>query len=258
MSASAFPLIASIQKAVHRAWNDRRFIMSLMALPMMVMFLSALLITEFLHIDSLFAMAVLLLPADFLKAIFVVLYFRFLILGEVLNPEKDAHKQDKSRAITGGVLAIIVVKFLSVGLVGFMLMLSRYIQQEQTSPYASLAFLAMIAGMVFAVWATRFYFLYVPIATGQSIAGFFNRYPGMAGSVRIFALVLLCTFIAALPAFIIETIMTGLMNVTGSETAAAVINGANLMIKVFLELCGAALLTAATAFAVTYKGQPNG
>lgn len=251
-----FPLIESIAAGVKRAWSDRFFIMPMLGLPLLVVFASAFLMIHVLDLTSLFYISIVLLPSEFLKAIFVVLYFRYLVLGEVIKTEAEIDKQDKAQAITGGVVAIVLVNYLMVGVLQGMQMVNGLVQQQTAdSAYAAIVFLLMIAAMIGAFWLARFFFLYVPIALNQSVKAFFARYKGMGGSMRIFLLVFGCVFLAAVPALLLEVI--GRTALTGVENSGLqmIIKTLVLFFKVACEMVGLAILTAATAYAVTYRPQ---
>lgn len=251
-----FPIFESIHKGIRQTWDDRAFLLSMMVMPLVVMFASAFIIMNVYDPGSLLMTAVILLPSEFLKAVFIVLYIRFLMLGEVLRPQEDAEREDKARAITGGVLAVVTVNFLFVGALQGLMVLNTAIEQGVANAYAAPTFLLMVALMGGMVWSMRFLFLYVPIALNQPIKPFFADYAGFSGSLRIFVLILGCMILMIIPTLLTDTVIGSITSGMDQEsTPRAIINSIGLFLKVFIELCGAAILTAATAAAISHKGQ---
>ena len=249
-----FPVFDCIGRGLRQAWADRAFLLSMMVMPLVVMFASAFIIMNIYDPDSLLLTAVVLLPSEFLKAVFIVLYFRFLMLGEVLRPELDAGKEEKARAITGGVLAIVTVNFLFIGALQFLMTLNQMVEGGQASAYAAPIFLLLVGLMGAMIWAMRFLFLYVPIALNRPVKPFFDDYPGFSGSLRIVLLILGCMLLVAIPSFSVELVNRQLIaGMAEDALPTRMISSLSLAVKVFLEICGAAVLTAATAAAVSHS-----
>ena len=247
---SNFKIIDSISAGLLQTWRDRRFLAPLTVVPILVMMVTAVLARRVLEIEDMLLAAVIQLPAEFVRAMLMVIYVRFLLLGDAPVFKKPNEDQERSRQITAGVVAMTTINFLFMGA----LQALRYVvdQVEQGSAEQSMAvpyFLLFIGLSGLVIWAFRYYWLYVPAALGWDIKGFYAQLPGLSSSLKIMLLMMGC-FIMGGMAIIASEFFFSLITLGVGGEGNLILDLLRDLVLITISIWSYALVTAATAAAI--------
>ncbi len=124
-----FSIIDSIGVGAVQIWRDRRLLAPLTVIPILVMLVTALIARHILGIEDMLLVAVVQLPAEFVRAMLMVIYLRFLLLKELPVFLKGDEDRERGRQIVAGVVSLVTVSYLFMGVLNLVRSIIGQIEQ---------------------------------------------------------------------------------------------------------------------------------
>ncbi len=201
----------------------------------------------------------LLLPSYFIEALWVVIVIRMAMFGERFDRIAAGQGQideNVKRAIMGAALIYVLTKLITYFLSGTMMM-AREIEKSPMMPEPNGApFLSLIMIIVFMVWAFRFLWLYVPVATGMTVRRFLEIIRPFVSSIYLIALWMLCSIpISAILLGIAQLFLAVLPGVDGQGSMVYTVFLAPLRAAAELGIAGVTGVAMAHALRMMANGQ---
>jgi hypothetical protein len=191
-----FDVVKAAASGYQYVWMERKKILPLAVLPFFVKTGSFAAVALLGLEANILRQGLIFLPSFFMEAFIVVVVIRMSMFGE--RYDKIALGADKidngvKRAVLAGVLVYVLTKMVSYFLLGTAMMAKEIeknpaLPQPQGSPY-----MMSLLILVFAVWAVRFFWLYVPVAMGMTAGRFLNLIRPITSSLYLIALWLFCS-----------------------------------------------------------------
>ncbi len=257
-----FDVMEAAASGYRYMWQERKIILPLAAVPFFVKtgsFAAVLLLGVETNI---LRQGLLLLPAYFMEALWVVVVIRMAMFGERYDRVAAAQGQideHVKRAVMGAALIYVLTKLVSYLLSGIMMM-SREIEKSPMMPEPNGApFLTLIMIMVFMVWAFRFLWLYVPVATGMTVRRFLEIIRPFMTSIYLIALWVLCSIPVSMALLgIARLLLTAFPGVEGQGSMVYTVLLAPIRAAAELGIagvCGVAMAHALRTMAGTASGR---
>lgn len=201
----------------------------------------------------------LLLPAYFIEALWVVVVIRMAMFGERFDRVAAGQGQideNVKRAVMGAALVYVLTKLITYFLSGTMMM-AREIEKSPMMPEPNGApFLTLIMIMVFMVWAFRFLWLYVPVATGMTVRRFLEIIRPFMSSIYLIALWILCSIpVSAVLLGVARLLMAAFPGVDGQGSMVYTVLLAPLRAAAELGIAGVTGVAMAHALRTMAGGQ---
>jgi hypothetical protein len=239
-----FPVFESFVGGLRLVHAHRRLFFVLSFLPFIVTLVT--MVTLRLVGDSLdmFWLPVIQLPSSFVIGLQCALILRFVLLAEYPLQADSPEKAERNRAAIQSAVVYGAITYFITGAYAGLLRMRAFmtVNPEAAAPYVPL----IVAALVLLLWASRWFWLHVPIALGWSVSGFYERLGRWQGSLRIFGLFAVCSLtinvIAGFFRVLVAVISGGKPGGFVSAFDDAIVSGATVMLAV--------LFTAATSAAI--------
>ncbi len=259
---ASFDLIDAASKGYEFVW-DRRGYLSRLLIPVIFIKVVCLLCVFVLHAQDKFLLqGLILLPASFLEAVFIIGLVRFMVFAEPIyvwgSPvpldEKDQtcaklpiDAPDRKRFMQAGIAAYLLAKVLATGFAGALVDHAATLQNtppEDVVPmHPVLAPLLLVVLGSALLWIFRFGWFFIPATMGYPLRSFMQRVSGMRFSVHLILTYLICVLPIITVFAIILNIFSGIL----TEGSAAFIV-AESVLEAFTEMA----MLSIQAVAITY------
>ncbi len=177
------------------SWKNRREIIWLAALPLLVKLGSYAAIVLLGLENNLLRQGLVLLPAHLVEGFLVIQVIRMAMFGErPVGGFSPPSRPDEARrrAIMGGTVVYLLTKLVSSLLAGWA-MIAENVEDSPTMPEPNgSVFVTAVMILVFLIWAYRFFWLYVPVAMDIPVGEFLLRIKPFMSSVYMLGLSILC------------------------------------------------------------------
>ena len=181
-----FQFIEAAGKGYKFVWDERGFLIRLVALPLLIKIASFMLVVSLGLQDNLLRQGLILIPSYFMEGWVVAHAIRLAIFGEI-GPLHDVHNRNIIMATS---ILYALIK-LSSSLVAGMMMTGEDVKQSinasQIDANAGIVF-GVAFMLAFALWAFRFFWIYVPMAMGCPLHIFLKKIQGFGASFHMLGL----------------------------------------------------------------------
>lgn len=240
-------------------WQERKIVLPLAVVPFFVKMGSFAAVLLLGLEANILRQGLLLLPAYFMEALWVAVIIRMAMFGERYDRGAAAQgriDENVKRAVMGAALIYVLTKLVTYFLSGIMMM-SREIEKSPMMPEPNGApFLTLIMIVLFMVWAFRFLWLYVPVATGVPVRRFLEIIRPFVSSVYLIALWMLCSIpISAALLGAARLLMAAFPGVDGQGSMVYTVLLAPLRAAAELGIAGVTGVAMAHALRVMVGGQ---
>ena len=213
-----FPLVASFLGGLSLMVVHARFLVMLSFFPFGVTLLTMILLRVFRSYLSIFLIPVLQMPSSVVIGLQCALVLRFLLLQEMPVITEGQPRADRNRVIFHAAVIYATINYLVSGAYAGLLKLQAFYEQdmEAAAPYMPLGLLAMVG----IVWATRWFWLHIPVALEWPMQDFYARVGRWSGSLRIFVLFGICSLTVNFVASGFNLMVVSLFGESGGFSAA--------------------------------------
>ncbi len=220
---SKSPQYFDVFRALHRGglslWLNRRTLMPMTLVPIIVTFLTLMVIRANFtdgEMPSSFVMALMQIPSDFVTGIFCSLII-FIIMNAPKKGDKDApvvfslNIMERKDLLVAGAIAYVVFGYLAAGILGLMQMVFVPIQAaSQAEEAPNMIHIILFFGLVgFVLYAIRMILLPILIIGKIDVLHFYNGYKKLGFSLPIFVVKLATSISAGLFIFIVLGAFSG-------------------------------------------------
>lgn len=197
---SYFPIFKSLQRGGLSLWLNRRSLLPLTMLPILVTFVTLALMRVYAPEDvSHFTLALMQLPADFAIGLFCALIIAIIMSA----PKKDEKSgpmmfslnlNEKRRILVAGAMAHTIFSYLYLGsfaltdMVAEPLRIAADNQEAVRMDLTILVIVLLLAGL----YAVRFALLPVLVVGEMNIKGFYKKFKGFGFSFPVFFVKVVC------------------------------------------------------------------
>lgn len=255
-------VITSVDFGYRLIWRERRYLLRLAAVPLLVKVICLLVLSAFGWEQNYLRMGLVMLPSFFTEG-WMLAHITRLIFFDQRWPfrssgdrkQDEAFLLDRAYGVMLGTMFYVVIKFLLAGgvalLAAFQVMaqadLAAMSQQAAPAEPSFLAFLAAVSFLVVTAWGFRFVFLYVPAAAGMTSDIILRTRQGMLMSLQMMGIWLVSTV-----PFLLILGMVGSALFSGAPEAGvpAVLAGLWTVVQAMVSTAMAAVCTAAVAAAL--------
>lgn len=225
------PYLEAIFDALSLMYKHRKMLLYFSPAPLALSIATLVLSHMFLAEASFFTLAIVSLPADFMKAMLVIVFARYIVFGTL--PTSKNPDPEMMRQLSAGVLSYVTVNYLLMGgLATFMWLYSHSgatemetalnAQQEiDVNPEDMLnggAMFGMMAMLLLMIWSVRYTWLFIPASVGLSIRAFYSRLSGIIGSLKILMMWFLCYSLMELLRYLIIVICAAVTGTPDIQT----------------------------------------
>lgn len=251
MSEKTFDFIDAAGKGYQFVWNERE-VLTRLAVPVLLIKLAVLTGLYLFGLQEDFLRAgLVLLPSDFVDAVFVVLLIRFAVFNEppLWSSFTESKGTPRYRNMMAAVLIYVLLKLLAsmfAGLVIGDVMNAPEVSPESSSP---IMFVVAMLALAFSIWAFRLFLLYVPVAMEIGIKDFLHRVRGFGFSFVALATWLLC-FVPVITAIVLFSEVLSFVLPVGEGEGLTPYKFLLLIAQAGAEIISAALISSAVAFGI--------
>lgn len=201
--ASGFPVLLCLQEGLRLLATQGKPLIMMCVLPFAAIG-ATLAIAQLVPVEiSDIELAAMLIPATFLLGIAMALITRWLVTGEHPNALEHAPelRDDRNIHVRNSAIAGAAVSFLYTGFFALVLriMLPAMQAAESGAPLDPKVSLASFLALVIGISTARYLWLFVPVALGWDVRGFFRHVAGFGNAVRVFVLYGLCSILVSVP-----------------------------------------------------------
>lgn len=282
----SFDLVAATRAGYAYLWHERSFIVRLAAIPVFVKFICYAAILTLGLESNVLRQGLILFPAYLLEGYLVCTLLRMgVFTNEALIQPPGAksyeYYRQRGRDIQAGAIIYTLLKLFASFFIGAMSMLSAGRQTPSSAgsvdgaldsapasppvitieaPNGSFEqFFAGVLVFIFAIWAFRLVWLYVPVTLGYTMRDYMRKVKGASFSFHIFAVWVMCMLPAGLcvlflsdtfaavtghsaeaPSHLFRFVMVGVQAVF--ETAVVIISSIAIGVGVFTILSGRSIV----------------
>lgn len=267
-----FDLIDSAGYGYKRIYEDRDYVLRLMAAPILIKIICSLLILLIEPLqEGILRKGLVMLPAHIAEGWMIAQYMRTVFFNErwpmpIVLSEHDPrwpYMVIRAKAILASICFYVLIT-----MAGYVLTHFAYIMQdgmaekieaikaaEQAGGAArpSLGIISYIISfgvLAAAMWLFRLFWLYIPVAAGQNPLEFIKQLGGMMASIRMIGLYLVC--IAPLTLIVIMLLSSIYKPYINDDAAPFLIELIGILIRTPLE--AVMTMLTASAFAFAFKG----
>lgn len=259
-----FDLIDSASFGYKTVWQERKYLIRLAMVPVLIKLISTVVIFSLGYEDDYIKQGLISLPAAFAEGWLLAQFLRTLLMQErwpimVSDPITDSQMSAlllRARGIMASTILFALITFLAYGFKEIYLVFynmsggnlepdSAAAEQAAANPiYLIPAFLLIVAS----VWVFRYMWLYIPAAVLMPLGEFLKKIGGIMASIRMMGVFL----VSVMPCMILAVLV--------SNIVAAIVGGADsdigrfslVIVSVIFETLISVLTTAAMAYALRY------
>ena len=231
---ASFDIIDAAGYAYRLLWAERRYLMRLAFVPVMVQIACHSGVMIFGWGQDFIKQALIMLPSYFTEGWLLAHLTRLVFLDQrwPFRPTGDRSRdmamlQDRAQGIMSGTLFYVVTRFLMAGLLGGVYWFSKQVTPETGDDVPPAAALAAVGMLLFLVWAFRFLWLYIPASLNAPVKDFLIAIRGFSVSFYMMG----AWLIALIPLLMLDVfIMSLLLSLSGSLAAVP------LPLKIIMEI----------------------
>ncbi len=261
-----FDIVESVGHAYRFLWSERRYLMRIALVPILVK-LACDLTVELFNYDTVFIrQALVMLPSYFMDGWLLSHVVRFALFGQRWPFRAGGHNggnndvqlmQDRAQGLLTGTATYAATRFLSMGALTLVSKLVTPLAPAAghagaASDLKSGALLASILLIFGGVWAFRVLWLFIAAAANVSMMGFLKRISGFATSFYMIG----AWLIAFMPLLLASTLVTSVLILPfaapGAMSASPVAAAITLIVGVFADT----LIEIVTTFAMAAGVRP--
>ena len=255
-------VISSVDFGYRLIWRERRYLLRLAAVPLLVKVICLLILSGFGWEQNYLRMGLVMLPSFFTEG-WMLAHITRLVFFDQRWPfrssgdrkQDEAVLLDRAYGVMLGTMFYVVIKFLLAGVVALLAAfqvvaqadLAAMSQQAAPAEPSFLAFLAAVSFLVITAWGFRFMFLYIPAAIGMASDIILRTRQGMLMSLQMMGIWLVSTV-----PFILVLGIVGSVFLSGAPEAGApvALDAVWTMVQAAISTVMAAVCTAAIAAAL--------
>ena len=266
---ASFDVIEASGFAYRLLWGERRYLMRLALVPLLVQIVCHAGVAIFGWETQFIKQALMMLPSYFTDGWMLAHLTRLIFLDQrwPFRPTGDRTKdmamlQDRAQGIMGGTLFYVVIRFLMAGVLEGTYIVSQQTTPESAgaSPAAPFFALGALALLVFMVWGFRFLWLYIPAALNAPVRDFLAAIRGFGASFYMMG-AWLVSFVPLLMAYIFVTTflfsLAGVEAGAGPETLPLSLKITIEVLRALMDLTIRILSTAAIAYGIRAMMDPR-
>jgi hypothetical protein len=196
-----FHILDSTMEGHRLVLTHWRYILRLVAVPLVLKIICFSLATNLADDRDFILQALIMLPSYLADGWVCAHMLRLVYFNQTWphRPEGNADKdlavlQDKARGIMAGTVSFALVKFIMAGYLAITYTLLSAIEQYERDAVPTSLFFAAFILPVFAFWAFRLLWIYIPASVNRDIKVFLNTIKGFWYSVPLLSMWLLCFF----------------------------------------------------------------
>ena len=191
---------------------------------------------------TIFWLPIVQMPSNFVLGLQCALILRFIVLHEYPLIEDGPERAARNRAVSQAAMVYAAITYFITGAYAVLVKQRAFLmaEPEAAAPYAPLA----LAVMVLMIWATRWFWLHVPVALEWPVKGFYDRIGRWPGSLRILGLFIICSLVMNLFAGFTRAMLAAIggKNPSGLITAIddVLVAVATILLSLLFTCCTAA------------------
>lgn len=243
----SYDFIDSVSKGYGFSWENRGTLARLAALPiaLKIVILSSML--GFGLDDNFLRQGLFLIPADFFEGLFIVMAIRMAVFHDRFDLKMSMNPGVYRDALAGTILYVLIKTIGS--LLGGLALSGGFdaLQPAEAQDQSPLSFFAALFILVFAFWAFRLVFLYVPVAMGFGIKEILIRIRGYSFSFLLIATWMLCFIPVLLVLIFASEFITNIMG-PAAETGLSFPRFAQIIVQSVAEILSSVLVSVSVAF----------
>lgn len=249
---ASFDLINAVGRAYQTTWDERRYLMRMALIPLLVKYICFVIASVYVGFDNVLRLSLVMIPSYFVEGWLLAHWARTIVLGHRWpfrpsgNDAKDlASMNERGRGVLGGMVAFVLINLLMAGYFAFFVSyIPLDLNPENADPKVAMIGMVM---MVSSLLLFRFVWLYIPLAINFPLKNFVKKLAPLSFTFWMILLWLVC-FIPSV--FILQLIGGLFAGAVGAETAAPpAIQGLMIFIRVVLDMIKNLLCTAGLAYA---------
>jgi len=197
---ASFDIIESAGKSYRFVWQERRHLMRLALIPIIVKLVCHMLVMTLGWRDEYIRQALVMLPSYLADGWLLACVVRMLVFDErdarapaAQGEETGRRERDALLGITAGMAVFATTRFFLAGLVAVI-----YVFAEQSRELVDAEnvhfgwYLGSIAMMFGMIWGFRLLWLYIPAALNMSLRGYITGLGGLMSSFYMIGIWLVC------------------------------------------------------------------
>lgn len=222
---ASFDVIDAAQYGYRQIWAERRYLMRLALVPVMVKFVCLVTVMALDLGNNYLRQALVFLPDYFTEGWMLAHVVRLAFLGQRWpfrptgdNTADEMILRDRFSGVMAGTLVYVLIKFFATGLLHFLLAaeaeMTRAAEAQQLSGGVFFLVLGLLVAMI---WAVRLVWVYIPVALNFPVRDYLRAVGrGLMPSFYLLGAWLVCTIPLV---FLLKMFATFLVVLAGGQSA---------------------------------------
>lgn len=252
---ASFDLISAVGHAYHKTWNERKYLLRMAVIPLLVKYICYAIAVTYIGTDNILRLSLIMVPAYFLEGWLLSHWVRTIVLDHrwPFRPSGDEQKdmaqlQKRGRGVMGSTIAFTLINLLMAGYFAFFVSYLPMDMATASAPQEPDPLVAMV-GMIMLVSTLllfRFIWVYIPLAVNYPIKLYAEKLKRILLTFNMIGVWLVCF----IPMIIFSQMLSGIIDSIGSdERTAAMLDGFGMFIRIFLDMVKNLLCTAGMTYA---------
>ncbi|MCB1529442.1 MAG: hypothetical protein H6853_00915 [Rhodospirillales bacterium] len=249
----SFDIITAAGKAYIKLWEERAYLLHLALVPTLIKLTCYTAAMALGYEENILRLSLCLLPAYFAEGWMLSHLVRLIVLGQrwPFRPSGDEEAdmpllRERLRGVMSGTLAYVLI---NLALAGYLTIMLHFGPQgaapEDIDPRKALF---GFASLVFAFWAVRLIWLYIPLALNMPARDYLKSLGGFSSSLSLIGVWLLC-FVPAVAAMLIGQSMILAPFLEGE--VPKIVHFSIIFLRVVLDTIKVLLCTAGIAYGLS-------
>jgi hypothetical protein len=214
---ASFDIMHATKQGYFHFWAGRHVLVRLAMIPLFLKIISYFTVLSLGLEGNVLRQGLILLPATLLEGYMVCVFLRLAVFShepieKPYGSAAEVYYKIRARDIQAGAVIYTLLKLISTFVVGIIMGMDPPSEEFQTS---FLAFLLILALMVFMIWAVRIAWIYIPVVLGYSVKEYLYRVRGFSFSFHALSVWIMCLF----PLLLVTIMMSDILSlITGHST----------------------------------------
>ncbi len=257
-----FDFIDAASFGYRAVWLERRYLLRLALIPILIKFACTVGIFALGYETDFIRQALITLPASFAEGWLMAQFLRTILLLErwpiILKHEPSEPEIQalftRARGIMACTILYVLINFVDYGFKAIAMKFYEMAEPAATgnnsaaasqTPLDTVYVIPILAGLVFAIWAFRLLWLYIPVVVLMRISLFLRLIGGYMTSLRMLGLFMICVMPCALLTSLATSLVVSVFGGAESNISQFLV----LLISVIVETIAWLIATASMAYA---------